>query len=313
MMEIQLPRLEYRNGDQLCPQNGVQTITAVPFVNIDKRNEVRVEALCFDNDGGLFVSNIYESVIMKVNMQTREVVKFCEFEDKLFSPTGIKIHGGKIFVAGIDKVSNPIGKHGGIYMMDPDGTNQQPVLTGMNVDDLVFDGNGGIYFTNFIGNPYVPEGSIDYIFPDLKERKKVIKGLASPNGIALSTDEKILWFTETNRGLLHRYDLEDPTFSIVAHRFEGFYGPDSCEVDADDNLYVAMVRQGRVLVFNRLGFLIGQILTPMSQDGHQTGTTHPLVHPERPECYICAYDMTGGTGANIFYCGTYTKGKAMSL
>ena len=38
-------------------------------------------------------------------------------------------------------------------------------------------------------------------------------------------------------------------------------------IDSDDNLYVAMYGQGRVLVFNKRGYPIGQILMPGRDEG----------------------------------------------
>jgi len=103
--------------------------------------------------------------------------------------------------------------------------------------------------------------------PDLGTVKTFVSNLASPNGIALSTDGSILWVTETAAGVLHRIAMNDSFRSTAPYRFEGFYGPDSCSVDEDDNLYVAMARQGRVMVFNSLGFLIGQVITPDCEHG----------------------------------------------
>ena len=82
----------------------------------------------------------------------------------------------------------------------------------------------------------------------------VLLNLAVANGIALSTDERTLWVTETNANRLHRVDLlEDgvtiaPFGASIPYYFTGHEGPDSCCIDADDNLYVAMYGQGRVLV-----------------------------------------------------------------
>ena len=50
---------------------------------------------------------------------------------------------------------------------------------------------------------------------------------------------------------------------------------DSVCIDSDDNLYVAMYGQGRVLVFNKRGYPIGQILMPGRDEGKMLRSTHP--------------------------------------
>lgn len=308
-MSQMIPALNYLPGDRYCPHHELQTITAVPFVHVDDRQVVHLEGLCFDRNGDMFFTNIYESIIMKVDMKTKEVSKFYEFEDKKFKPTAVKFHkDGRMFICGVDVKSTPLGVHGGIYTLNPDATGLKCILHGRNVDDMVFDANGGIYFTNYIGTPQHPDGTVEYISPDLSEVKVVVSNLASPNGVALSTDGEILWVTETSSGFLHRILLNDEFRSTVPYKFEGFYGPDSCSVDEDDNLYVAMARQGRVLVFNPTGFLIGQVITPGCERGVLLGTTHPMVHPDRKELYITVHDVNGDCGANIFYCGSFAKG-----
>ena len=84
------------------------------------------------------------------------------------------------------------------------------------------------------------------------------------NGIALSASGVELWVTEFGRNLLHRVELAGPTkiapigTAIPCH----FIGaaPDSMRADSDGNLHVAMYGQGRVLVFNKNGIPIGQVV-----------------------------------------------------
>ena len=97
------------------------------------------------------------------------------------------------------------------------------------------------------------------------------------NGVALSPDGKELWGTEFSRNLLHRVELAGPTTiarfgTAVAYHFTG-PAPDSMRADSDGNLYVAMYGQGRVLVFNKNGIPIGQVLLPGREVGHNLGST----------------------------------------
>ena len=58
-----------------------------------------------------------------------------------------------------------------------------------------------------------------------------------------------------------------PFGATIPYYFTGHEGPDSVCIDSDDNLYVAMYGQGRVLVFNKRGYPIGQILMPGRDEG----------------------------------------------
>jgi Gluconolactonase len=137
--------------------------------------------------------------------------------------------------------------------------------------------------------------------------------MSGPNGIALSVNERVLWVTETNANRLHLIELEDDGISVppfgtcVPYRFTGYLGPDSCCIDSDDNLYVAMYNQGRVMVFNRHGFPIGQILIPGRERGHNLRTTHPMFIPGTDDLLICTNDWTQGEGSQIFCAKGFAK------
>lgn len=313
-MSMMVSKLNYMPGDRFVPHHELQTITASLYVHVDDRNTVHQEGLIFDRERNMYFTNIYESKIMKIDTKTKEVSEFYEFEDHLFKTAAVKVHkDGRLFICGIDSRRDHLGEHGGIYALDPISKELTPIVTGYNVDDMVFDAEGGIYFTNYIGNQFDQCGTVEYVSPDYREQKTFLKNLASPNGICLSTDGSIMWVTETSGGRLHRIPIHDMWHSNIAYRFEGFYGPDSCSVDEDDNVYVAMARQGRILVFNPNGYLIGQVITPGCEDGQLLGTTHPMVHPDKAELYFTVHDVHGDCGANIFYCGSFAKGHAKAF
>ncbi|VED78839.1 lactonase drp35 [Staphylococcus aureus] len=77
------------------------------------------------------------------------------------------------------------------------------------IDDMVFDSKGGFYFTDFRGYSTNPLGGVYYVTPDFKTVTPIIQNISVANGIALSTDEKVLWVTETTANRLHRIALED--------------------------------------------------------------------------------------------------------
>lgn len=75
-----------------------------------------------------------------------------------------------------------------------------------------------------------------------------------------------------------------PFGATIPYYFTGHEGPDSVCIDSDDNLYVAMYGQGRVLVFNKRGYPIGQILMPGRDEGKMLRSTHPQFIQEQTNC-----------------------------
>jgi lactonase len=228
-----------------------------------------------------------------------------------FGPGGIAVHkDGRIFIAAIDFQ----GGKGEIIVVSPDGAGMQiivPPEAGYLPNDLVFDAHGGFYFSDFRGSSTDPLGGAYCVAPDFKTITPVLPHLARANGIALSPDGRSLWATEYSRNLLHRVDLTSATAAApygtsIAYHFTG-PAPDSMRADRDGNLYVAMNGQGRVLIFNRNGIPIGQILLPERDEGHNLASTSLALRPGTDDLYVVASDRTGGRGANIFHAKAFAK------
>lgn len=179
---------------------------------------------------------------------------------------------------------------------------------------MVFDSKGGFYFTDFRGYSTNPLGGVYYVAPDFRTVTPIIQNISVANGIALSKDEKVLWVTETTANRLHRIALEDdgvtiqPFGATIPYYFTGHEGPDSCCIDSDDNLYVAMYGQGRVLVFNKRGYPIGQILIPGRDEGHMLRSTHPQFIPDTNQLIICSNDIEMGGGSMLYTVNGFAKG-----
>lgn len=305
-----MEQLEYKNGDRFSAiptfEPGIQTITAEKFVKAYDES-FTLEGLCFDRNGDLYFTSTHGHAILKVDMRTEKVSII--YYEKGIRPGAVKIHkDGRLFVA-----CNTNEKLGGVMVMDPDGSNAHWILRGYCVNDMVFDSNGGFYFNDFTGTFRNPTGGVYYMEPDYEHITCFCGHMCSPNGIALSTDEKVLWITEMKAQRLHRFDLDygwGGELSTIPYRFTGYLGPDSCSVDADDNLYVAMPEQGRVMVFNSFGSPIGQVLMPGRELGHNLFTTHPMVRPGTRELYITCRDTSVDLceGAWIFRAGAFGGG-----
>lgn len=108
---------------------------------------------------------------------------------------------------------------------------------------------------------------------------------------------------------LHRVRLSDATTvapfgSVVTYQFTG-PAPDGARVDSEGNVYVAISGQGRVMVFNRNGLPIGQIVLPDRDKGRNLKSTSLAIRPGHRELFIVANSGTEPGGAMIFRSGAF--------
>lgn len=296
-------------------EKGLQTVVAEPWLKISNEtpalsrldNKIVLEGPAFDRDGHLLFVEVYGGRVMRVSPD-RDVSILVP--KNLYGSAGIGIHkDGRIFVAGVGDLQ----QGGCVFAVQPDGSGEEIIIApdnGYIPDDLVFDSEGGFYFTDYRGNNANPSGGAFYVSPDMKTVAPIMLNLAMPNGIALSPDGKILWVGETGRNLLHRIELSSPTTialhgTTIPYHFTGAHA-DSMRVDNDGNLYVALIGAGRVLVFNSKGVPIGQVLVPGRDQGRFLYTTSMAIKPGTKELYIVGSDIDGRE-AMIFRCGSFAK------
>ncbi len=286
----------------------LQTAVAEPWFKVSKEGLI-LEGAIFDRSGNLLFCDVSGRRVLRLTPDKRlsTVVTL----DAL-APGGLAFHpGGRLFIAALDIPNN----RGAIFAVNPNGSGLQaivPPVAGYMPNDLVFDAQGGFYFTDFKGTATEPKGGVYYAAPDLTTIKPVLPNLAMANGLALSPDGKSLWATEFGRNLLHRIELADattiaPIGSAIAYHFVG-PAPDSMRADADGNVYVAIYGQGRVLAFNRNGIPIGQVLLPGRERGHNLQSTSVAIHPGRNDLYAVSSDGDGGQGATVFHAPVFARG-----
>ncbi|KPX09686.1 SMP-30/gluconolactonase/LRE family protein [Pseudomonas syringae] len=199
--------------------------------------------------------------------------------------------------------------------MNPDGSTPVVVLKpeqGFVPNDLVFDKFGGFYFTDFRGNSTTPAGGVYYMAPADRTITPVLQRLSLANGIGLSPDGTTLWVTESGRNLLHKIKLSDattiaPLGSSIPYRFTG-PAPDSLRVDREGNVYVAMMRQGRVMTFAPDGVPIGQILVPKRDQGGNLLSASVALSPTTRDIYIVSADSRATGTAGIFRAASVAPG-----
>jgi lactonase len=288
-------------------ERGLQTVVAEPWFQVSHEQMV-LEGPCFERNGNLLFTDVYGSHVFRLTPDKR--LSTVVSKNNL-GPGGLAVHkDGRIFIAAVGDLKGA----GSIVAVKPDGSGMQTVVppeAGYVPNDLVFDAQGGFYFTDFRGISTDPKGGVYYVSPDLKTITPVLPHLAMANGIALNPSGSELWITEFSRNLLHRVKLVGATAiapfgTAVAYHFTG-PAPDSMRVDSDGNLYVAMYGQGRVLGFNRNGIPIGQVLLPGREEGHNLQSTSMAIKPDTNDLYIVTNDENGGEGATIFHAKTFAK------
>jgi lactonase len=289
-----------------CEQ-GLPIATAEPFFKVSDAS-IALEGPAFDRQGNLLFVDIYGGRVLRLSPDRALTTVYT---DAALQPAGVAVHrDGRIFVAAVGNFTA-----GRIIALGADGGEPQtivPASAGYVPNDLVFDRNGGFYFTDFRGTSTSPTGGVHYVSPDFATITPVLPNMAAANGIALSPDGKVLWVTEYCAGRLHRVDLKDTVTparsgSAVPYHFVG-RGPDSMRADADGNVYVAMNRQGRVLAFGSHGIPIGQILLPGREADRFLRSTSLAFVPGSRDVVIVARDEFGDGGAMIFRAQALTKG-----
>jgi lactonase len=292
-------------------ERGLQTVVAEPWFKVSQQGIV-LEGPAFERNGDLLLCDVSGRRVLRLSPD-RHLSTVVTFDD--VAPGGLAIdRDGRIFIAAMNLTKGT----GSIMTVKPDGTGMQtivPVTAGYMPNDLVFDSRGGLYFSDFRGISTEPKGGAYYVSPDFKTITPVLPRLAMANGIALSPDGKDLWITEFSRNLLHRVQLDNPTSitpigTAIPYHFIG-PAPDSMRADSDGNLYVAIYSQGRVMVFNKIGIPIGQVLLPGRDDGHNLQSTSMAIAPGTDDLYIVTSDGNGGQGATIFHAKVFAK--ALSL
>lgn len=282
----------------------IPTVVAEKWISVTGEDSP-LEGAAFDQNGDLLFCDVGTSRILRLTADKKLSVLL---NAPGLHAGGLAVHSdGRIFAAGTGD-----SKRGAIVVIDPNSKAFHEVArtsTPYVPNDLVFDRHGGFYFTDFKGSALDPAGGVYYVAPDMRTVTAVAQHLALANGIALSPDGKTLWVTEFGQNRLLRIQLKDPTTIAelgvaVAYYFIG-PAPDSMRVDAEGNVYVALMGQGRVLILSPGGIPIGQILLPGRDAGHNLKSASLALKPGTNEVYIVASDGSKGQGGAVFRAETF--------
>ncbi|OGO24486.1 MAG: hypothetical protein A2144_01880 [Chloroflexi bacterium RBG_16_50_9] len=274
---------------------GFPVIEAEPWFQVDPSPEAFLEGPAFDRAGNLIITSPPFGLVFKITKQKRLSTIF---HDKNIRVDGSAFHkDGRLFIACIS---------GELMTMNSDGGQvncMYPKYQGkaLFMNDLVFDSKGNIYVTDFTGTIAEPTGGVFRLSPDAATVQPILQHLAAPNGISLSPEGNVLWVGETTRNTILRIALlEDgitpsPIDGVTcAYYSTGFAGPDSNKVDADGNLYQAIIGQGRLIVLNAGGIPVANVIIPGREEGKFLRTTNLAFKPGTSEGYITTSGQGGG-------------------
>ena len=207
-----------------------------------------LEGPVFDTAGNLYVCDIPFGRIFRID-PAGEWEQVAEWAGE---PNGLKFLNGRELI--ITDYRN------GLMVCDVTTGAVRPYLERRNserfkgVNDLVFDSRGNLYFTDQGQTGlHDPTGRLYRLRPDGR-LDLLLANVPSPNGVALSPDERVLYLAVTRGNQVWRVPLlDDGSVSKVSAVFTSYgpSGPDGLAVDVGGRLIVANPGLGCAWVLNQ--------------------------------------------------------------
>ena len=206
-----------------------------------------LEGPVFDDAGHLYVSDIPHGRIFRISPQG-EWTQVAEWDGE---PNGLKFLNPRELLV--------TDYRNGLMACDVATGEVRPFLDRRNserfkgVNDLVFDRAGNLYFTDQGQTGlHDPTGRL-YRLQRNGQLDLLLSNVPSPNGVALSPDERVLYLGVTRGNQVWRVPLlDDGSVSKVSAFFtsHGPSGPDGLAVDSTGRVIVANPGLGVVWVLN---------------------------------------------------------------
>ena len=206
-----------------------------------------LEGPVFDAQGNLYVTDIPFGRIFRISAQGSWTL-VAEFDGE---PNGMKfLNERELLIADY--------KNGLMSCEIATGT-VRPYLERRNserfkgINDLVFDSKGNLYFTDQgQTGMHDPSGRVYRLRPDGR-LDQLLSNAPSPNGLALSPDEKVLYLAVTRGNAVWRVPLlDDGSVAKVGQFFTSYgpSGPDGMAVDQEGRVIVANPGLGYAWILN---------------------------------------------------------------
>jgi gluconolactonase len=235
------------------------------WVDANKPGDVMdsfLEGPVFDRDANLYVTDIPYGRIFRITpaLEWQLVVAYDGW------PNGMAVHAdASLWIADYRR---------GILKLDAASGKIDTVLAHRNsesfkgVNDLSFDGEGNLYFTDQGQTGlHDPTGRVYRLGTDGK-LDLLLANAPSPNGIALSVDGKLLFVAVTRGNQVWRAPLlPDGSISKMGafQTFFGSSGPDGLALADDGSLVVAHASLGGAFVLNARGEVTHFVRSPVGQ------------------------------------------------
>ncbi len=217
------------------------------------------EGIVFDTSGTMYVSDMMEGTIYRVT--TGGAVTPWGRTPR---PNGHKIlpDGTHLVCDAGEKAVLRLDAGGRIIGKAASACDGKPLL---GPNDVALDYDGGFYFTDPEGSGVEnPVGSVCYVDRE-GETRRVVGGLAYPNGVVVRPGGKVLVVGEGERNRILSFDILSPGTvgpARVLAELPAMQGeqidnhPDGIALDESGNLYVAHYGMGRIQVLDPEGKLL---------------------------------------------------------
>ncbi len=255
-----------------------------------------VEGPVADAKGNVYFSDVQGNKIHKIDADG----KLSDFSDQLKGPNGLmfnikgelvpcEMNGGRLVAFDVDSKK----------MRVVADTYEGKAFGGPN--DLVTDQPGGVYFTDFrTAKGKQDKMGVYYVAADGKVTR-LVDNLKSPNGIIMSTDERILYVIPSSGPEIYSYDIESPGKIGTGKVFCKLQSApnkkaptgDGVAVDTKGNLY--FTAGGGIQVFNPKGDHLGTITFPEAPANVDFGGRDfkTLIVTARTSVYSVPMEATG--------------------
>jgi gluconolactonase len=225
-----------------------------------------LEGPCFTRDGTLYVSDLAHGRILRAGGDGRLQVHL----DYGGAPNGMAaLPDGSLIIADYMRGLLRLGRDLVLTTL-ADRFRHEPFL---GLSDLVIARDGAVYVSDQGQSDLCRAVGRVFRWRQGSGLELLLENIASPNGLALSPAEDMLYVAVTRANAVYRVPLRpDGSIGKVGvhiHLSGGTGGPDGLAVDRLGGLVVAHYGLGRVWLFDRRGLPAGHIDTPTGE-----GTTN---------------------------------------